>query len=144
MTSFTTDRETHTIHFRRSLAGTPSHAFDAWTDPDQVAAWWDPTGERLVRCEIDLRVGGTFTFVNAGHSPPFTGTYQTIERPNRLVFEAMGSLGTVEFEPAGEDTHMHVQIRCASADHLAHFVQLGVAEGTDRTLDNLAKHLAGR
>jgi uncharacterized protein YndB with AHSA1/START domain len=143
MSTFTTDRATNTIHFRRSLAVPASDAFDAWTEPDQVAAWWDPTGQRLVRCEIDLRVGGTFTFVNAGHSPPFTGTYRAIERPGRLVFEVMGALGTVQFEQAGDQTNMHVQIRCTSAEHLAHFVQLGVAEGTDRTLDNLAVHLSG-
>lgn len=143
MSSMKIDRATHTIHFERSLESTPEDAFRAWTEPDQVTAWWDPGGTPLVRCEIDLRVGGTFTFVNDGHGPPFSGTYRVVERPARLVFEVLGALGTVLFEKSGATTRMQVQIRCASAEHLAQFVQRGVAEGTGRTLDNLAAHLTG-
>lgn len=37
---------------------------------------------------------------------------------------------------------MRVAIRCASEEHLAHFVKLGVASNTDRTLDNLVRFFA--
>lgn len=136
------NQENLTIVFERDLAAPREEVFDAWTRPERVSDWWDPTGAPLASCEIDLRVGGSFRFVNAGHSPPFTGTYVAIERPSRLVFEALGSVGTVALEAAGAGTHMHVTIRCASKEHLAHFVELGVAEGTDRTFDNLVRHVA--
>ena len=142
MTQTTIDQETFTIAFERELPVSRAEVFDAWTKPEQIAEWWDPTGARLVTCEIDLRPGGAFRFVNDGHGPPFTGTYAVIERPSRLVFEAMGSVGTVTLETAKSGTRMSVTIRCASKEHLEHFVKLGIATGTDRTLDNLVRYFA--
>src|ERR1700761_2557695 len=87
---FTLDRATHTLRFVRRLKATRAQAFDAWTKPDQVSVWWDPNGRPLMRCEIDLKVGGDFLFSQDGHHP-FGGTYTEISRPERLVFDAMGS-----------------------------------------------------
>ena len=140
MMKATIDQETFTIAFERKLPVSRAEVFDAWTKPEQIAEWWDPTGARLVTCEIDLRPGGLFRFVNDGHSPPFTGTYAVIERPSRLVFEAMGSVGTVALETAGTGTRMSVTIRCASKEQLEHFVKMGIAAGTDGTLDNLVRY----
>ena len=140
----TIDQETLTIAFERRLPASRAEVFDAWTKPEQIAEWWDPTGARLVTCEIDLHPGGTFRFVNDGHSPPFVGTYSVIERPSRLVFEAMGSVGTVILESVGDTTRMIVTIRCASKQQLEQLVALGVATNTDRTLDNLVRHLDTR
>lgn len=142
--NFALDEAAHTIRFERALHGTPEQAFEAWTDPRQVALWWDPTGEPLSRCEIDLRVGGTFVFVSAAHPEmPFTGVYRQIDRPHRLVFDAMGAEGRVILEPSGAGSRMTVEIVCANAAHLQQFVAMGVAAGTSGTLDNLVAHLAG-
>jgi uncharacterized protein YndB with AHSA1/START domain len=137
----TIQEETLTISFERKLQASRAAVFDAWTKPEQIAEWWDPTGARLVACEIDLRPGGTFRFVNEGHGPPFSGTYSVVERPSRLVFEAMGSVGTVTLEAAGNATRMSVTIRCASKQQLDHLVSLGIATNTDRTLDNLVRYV---
>jgi uncharacterized protein YndB with AHSA1/START domain len=143
-TKTTIDRATFTIAFERTFQAQREDVFDAWTEPDQIAEWRDPTGVRLAGCAIDLKPGGAFTFVNkdSAHGPPFTGVYRVIERPSLLVFDAMGALGTVRIESAGELTHMTVTIRCASAEHLETFVKLGVDEGTARTLDNLVAYVA--
>jgi uncharacterized protein YndB with AHSA1/START domain len=138
------DRETLTLTFQRSLQASCAEVFDAWTRPEQIAEWWDPTGARLAECVIDLRPGGNFRFENEGHSPPFSGTYKVVERPAKLVFEAMGSLGTVTLQAAGSETRMHVTIQCASAEQLEHMVKLGVQTNTDKTLDNLVRRLSAR
>lgn len=144
MMQATIDSQTFTITFERNLSASRQQVFDAWTRPEQIAQWWDPSGEPLAACEIDLRPGGAFRFENRGHSQPFSGTYTVIERPARLVFEALGSVGTVLLEAQGDRTHMRVTIRCASQQHLEQFVQLGVAINTDRTLDNLVRYAAAR
>jgi len=143
-TKTTIDHPTFTITFKRTLDASPVAAFDAWTQPDQISEWWDPDGVRLRECSIDLRVGGEFKFVNRGHSPPFAGVYRAIERPSLLVFDAMGAVGTVRLDAddRGGRTQMTVTIRCAGPEHLEHFVKLGIADGTDRTLDNLVAHVA--
>jgi uncharacterized protein YndB with AHSA1/START domain len=135
------DKETFTLTFERTLQASCADVFDAWTQPEQLAEWWDPTGARLASCEVDLRPGGAFRFENQGHGMPFSGTYELVEPPSKLVFEAQGSVGTVTLQAAGSATHMRVTIQCASAEQLEHLVALGVAKGTEKTLDNLVRHV---
>jgi len=137
------DRGTFTITFQRTFAAPREDVFDAWTDPEQIKQWWDPTGAPLAGCEVDLRPGGAFRFTMASdHAPPFTGVYRVVERPAQLVFDAMGGVGTVRLDADAGTTRMLVTIRCASAEHLDQFVQRGVEAGTDQTLDNLVAHIA--
>jgi uncharacterized protein YndB with AHSA1/START domain len=142
-TKTTIDRDTLTITFRRTFGAPCEQVFAAWTEPEHMTQWWDPTGVPLSECVIDLRPGGAFKLTNRNstHSPPFTGVYRLIERPSQLVFEAMGAVGTVRLEPKDGATHMTVSIRCASADHLDQFLKLGVDVNTDRTFDNLVEYL---
>ncbi len=145
-TKTTIDRSTFTILFQRTFRASREDVFDAWTKPEELAQWWDPTGTRLAECDVDLRPGGAFRFANrdSAHGPPFTGVYRVIERASLLVFDAMGSVGTVRLATEGDSTQMSVSIRCASAEHLEQLVKVGVDVGTDRTLDNLVAHLAAR
>lgn len=141
----TIDHATHTIRFERHFAASPAAVFDAWTDPQQIARWWDPTGTPLAACEVDLTVGGAFSFTMASHhAPPFAGVYRAIDRPATLVFDALGAEGTVHLTDEDGGTRMVVLIRCASAEHLAQFVARGVQVGTDRTLDNLVAFVGQR
>src|SRR3954462_11598647 len=101
------DRESNTIRFERHVAANQSAVFEAWTKPEQVTQWWDPDGEPLESCEIDLRPGGAFRFVNrGGHSMPFAGVYREIVPPTGLVFDAMGAIGRVILNDADGETEM--------------------------------------
>ncbi len=140
------DRATSTLIFTRSFAAPPEAIFAAWTEPEQVSAWWDPTGARLQDCRIDLRVGGAFAFVHreSAHAPPFAGVYRVVNPPTELVFDALGALGTVKLVAQPGGTHMTVSIRCASPEHLEQFLTFGVKEGTEGTLDNLVGFIAAQ
>jgi len=137
-------RNDHSRRGARRNAHRPGSEFEAWTNPEHITSWWDPTGARLAACEVDLRPGGRFRFVNQGThgAPAFEGVYREISPPSRLAFEAMGSVGTVDLEDLGGRTLMTVTIRCASPEHLEQFVKMGVDVGTARTLDNLVAHVA--
>ena len=137
------NRNNFTITFTRTFAASCEQVFDAWTEPEHIAQWWDPSGATLSECVVDLRPGGAFKFTNrdSAHSPPFAGLYRVIKRPSELVFEALGSVGTVRLEARNSVTHMTVSIRCASDEHLGQFLKLGVDVGTDRTLDNLVNYV---
>lgn len=145
-TKTTIDRHDFTVIFQRKFEASREQIFEAWTEPDHIKHWWDPTGVPLSECLVDLRPGGAFKFTNrdSAHGPPFAGVYRAIERPSELVFEALGAVGTVRLEKSGNATHMTVSIRCASADHLEQFLKLGVDVNTDRTLDNLGEYLQKR
>src|SRR5262245_66695778 len=64
--------------------------FEAMTKPEHVKRWWGCLGEgySVPVCEIDLRVGGKWRFVNRhpGGEVAFHGEYREITPPGRLVF----------------------------------------------------------
>jgi uncharacterized protein YndB with AHSA1/START domain len=137
------DRDTHTIILTRVLAAPREQVFEAWTRPEQVTWWWDPTGEKLAECEIDLRPGGAFRFAPQ-HSPgarQFAGVYREITPPRHLVFEAMGAIGRVILDESGGKTLLTVRIECGSAEQLEQYLKMGIDAGTAKTLDNLVVYV---
>ena len=142
---YTVDRDSFTIRFERAVDAKASDVFKAWTKPEEVTAWWDPDGEPLVACTIDLRVGGSFSFATRQHAEmPFAGVYREITPPRRLVFDAMGAIGRVILNELDGGTQMIVEIACQSEQQLEQFAKMGVAEGTSRTLDNLVERVQRR
>ena len=95
----------------RTIAAAPERVFDAWLDPKDAAQFLFATDTgKIVRCDIDARVGGRFLIVDrrpqgdAEHHGQFTA----IDRPNRLAFlfrgpdteEGEWSNVSVEFAPS--------------------------------------------
>ena len=80
-------------------------------------------------------------FVTAGQRapPPFVGRYLEITPPTRLVFEAMGATGTVSIKPSGKGSEIEVN-GAPNAEALKALVNVGVAAGTAKTLDNLCAY----
>src|SRR5688572_1671946 len=65
--------------------------FEAMTKPEHIRNWWGRLGEgySVPVCEVDLRVGGAWRFVNqtpSGERATFYGVYREIARPARVVF----------------------------------------------------------
>ena len=141
------DREivlTRVFHAPRAVV------FDAWTRPERVAQWWDPSRRPLASCEIDLRPDGDFRFVPQGpdgEKYAFAGRYREITPPDRLVFVTLespvipSSIGTIVFEEADGTTTLTLTIECASQAHRDALLAMRVDAGTAQTLDNLAEHL---
>ena len=138
------DRVAHSIRLERDFDAPSAQIFEAWTKPEHVTQWWDPAGEPLTICEIDLRPGGSFKFgTNRQPETPFVGTYHEIIPPDRLVFEALGALGRVLLHGSAGKTRLSVEIECRSAQHLEQFLKMGVDIGTSQTVDNLVAYIGG-
>ena len=64
--------------------------FEVMTKPEHVKHWWGCLGDgySVPVCEIDLRVGGRWRFVNRHPKgdAAFHGEYREIAPPSRLVF----------------------------------------------------------
>jgi uncharacterized protein YndB with AHSA1/START domain len=141
----------HEIRITRAFDAPPQTVFDAWTTPEHVARWWDPSRRPLARCEIDLRPGGAFRFEHErsadGPGHVFAGVYREITRPTRLVFATPSvsggeSIGTLEFQEGAGVTTLVMTISCRSKDDRDALLRMRVDAGTVRTLENLSDFLA--
>jgi uncharacterized protein YndB with AHSA1/START domain len=141
------DRE---IVITRTFDAPRAVVFEAWTKPEHVTQWWDPTGQPLSICEIDLRPNGAFRWVNrgpGGADHAFAGTYREIAAPARLVFTTrMGpsgaeSTGTLVFSEDDGRTNLTITITCASMSDRDFLLQMRIDAGTVRTLENLDGYL---
>ena len=81
------DRE---IRLTRVFNAPPQLVFEAMTRPEHVRQWWGCLGEgySVPVCEIDLRVGGKWRFVNRHPKgeAAFHGEYREVNPPSRVVF----------------------------------------------------------
>jgi uncharacterized protein YndB with AHSA1/START domain len=147
--SLPSDRE---IRLVRVFDAPRQLVFEVWTQPEHVRHWWDPSGRPLAICEIDLRPGGIFRFVNStpqGPGPAFIGTYLEITPPGRLVFESPApggadTLGTLEFKERAGQTTLTLTMTAPSKKARDAMLEMRIDTGTARTLDNLREYLANK
>ena len=65
--------------------------FEAMSKPEHIRQWWGNLGDgyAVPVCEVDLRVGGRWRFVNRtpkGEMAVFYGVYREVAPPARVVF----------------------------------------------------------
>ena len=122
--------------------------FEAMTRPEHVKRWWGRLGEgySVPVCEIDLRVGGKWRFVNRhpGGEATFHGEYREISSPGRLVFtETMephpepGSVVTAVFTEEAGKTRLTVTARYPSREVRDIVLGTGMSRGAGISYDRL-------
>jgi uncharacterized protein YndB with AHSA1/START domain len=146
------------IRMTRLFNATPELLWEAMTTPDHIRQWWGNLGEgySVPVCEVDLRIGGTWRFVNRypGGEAAFHGVYREIDAPRRIVFTEIyepfpdaESVVTGVYTAEGQQTRMVATVRYPSKDVRDMVMSTGMATGAglsyDR-LDDLAGALAAR
>jgi uncharacterized protein YndB with AHSA1/START domain len=127
----------------------PAHlVFEAMTKPEHVKHWWGRLGNgySVPVCEIDLRPGGAWRFVNRhpGGEAAFYGEYREITPPRRLVFTEIFeqfpdsvSVVTTEFTEEGGKTRMTATVRYPSLEVRNMVLASGMARGARISYDRL-------
>jgi len=122
--------------------------FEAMTQPRHVTQWWGRLGDgySVPMCEIDLRPGGRWRFVNRHPKgeAAFHGEYREITAPSRLVFteifeEFPDSVSVVTADFADEDgkTRMTVTVAYPSTEIRDMVMGSGMAHGAAISYDRL-------
>jgi uncharacterized protein YndB with AHSA1/START domain len=103
---------------RRVVRAEPAFVFGAWTQPEQLRAWWGPRPVTCSEAEVDLRVSGVYRIANLlpdGRTIVIFGEFRVVDAPHKLVYtwqsdDAPGevSLVTVRFEASGGNTEVVV------------------------------------
>lgn len=138
---------TFTLQMNRTIRASAERLFAAWTEPDQLMAWWGPAHVRCSSASVDLRVGGRYHLDNqlpGGRVIRVEGAFERIERPSLLVYSwhldppAPGERVTVRFEPHGEATRvsvMHERIATPTSRDEHEAGWLGCLDGLQAYLD---------
>jgi uncharacterized protein YndB with AHSA1/START domain len=129
-----------------------TQVFSAWTDPDEVAAWYGPEQMEAPRerIHIDLRVGGRWelTMVQRGGGAEFTIGYEILElvEPELIVLRSdpMPEVGMHEPTVVRVEFHDHgAKTRITLSDG-PYPAGAGHAEaGWNAAFDKLAALVAG-
>jgi uncharacterized protein YndB with AHSA1/START domain len=150
----TTSETARELVITRVFAATPDLVFRCWTDPEQLAGWWGPTGFAAESVTADVTAGGAWR-VGLRNSADGArhwcgGVYLEVVPPRRLVFSFAW-----DGEPGSGDTEdTLVTVTFAERDGKTEmtFRQSGFRTDTSREehtggwrecFDDLARHLAG-
>jgi uncharacterized protein YndB with AHSA1/START domain len=122
--------------------------FEALTQPEHVKEWWGRLGEgySVPVCEIDLRVGGSWRFVNRHPKgeAAFHGEYREITPPSRLVFTEIFeefpdtvTVVTTDLSDEGGKTRMTATVRYPSPEVRDMVLATGMSTGAGISYDRL-------
>jgi uncharacterized protein YndB with AHSA1/START domain len=122
--------------------------FEAMTKPEHVREWWGRLGDgySVPVCEIDLRVGGAWRFVNRHPhgEAAFHGEYREIAPPGRVVFTEIFedfpdtvSVVTAELTEEAGKTRLTATVRYPSAEVRKMVMDSGMATGAGISYDRL-------
>jgi len=122
--------------------------FEAMSKPEHVKRWWGRLGEgySVPVCEIDLRVGGRWRFVNRHPrgEAAFHGEYREIAPPDRIVFteifEAFPdtvSVVTAVLTEEGGQTRLTATVSYPTKEVRDMVLESGMARGAGISYDRL-------
>ena len=148
-----------TITMTRLFDAPRELVWEAMSRPEHIKEWWGRLGEgySVPVCEVDLRVGGKWRFVNRtpGHGDvAFSGVYREIAPPSRIVFteifepffDSPSVVTSVLTEENGK-TRMSVTVEYPSQAVRDQVIDSGMARGAAISYDRLeevAQRLAAR
>lgn len=141
---------------RRVFNASRAEVYKVWTDPAFVRRWWGIEGCTIVRCELDVRPGGTFRIdmqTSDGDIYVNRGSYIDVVVNERIVYrdirngDAMpdtlpAGTHTVEFVDVKGGTLVTLTSRFEAAGDRDVMVRHGVMNGIRQSLDRLERVLA--
>jgi uncharacterized protein YndB with AHSA1/START domain len=122
--------------------------FEVMTKAEHIRRWWGNLGDgySVPVCEVDLRPGGAWRFVNRHPQgdAEFYGVYREITPPGRLVFTEIfapfpdsGSLVTTELAEENGKTRVTVLVTYPSREVRDLVLQSGMEKGAATSYDRL-------
>ncbi|MBV8716976.1 MAG: SRPBCC family protein, partial [Chloroflexi bacterium] len=127
--------------------------YQVCTEAQHMAEWWGPAKLSLPVCEMDVRPGGTYRFVQRdddGTEYPFRGEFREVVAPSRLVmtqiFEPYADhemLVTLTFEDLGNGrTRLTDHMRFDTIESRDATLAAGMESGARESYDRMAALLA--
>ena len=131
------------------LFDAPRHlVWEAMSKPEHIKRWWGCLGQgySVPVCEVDLRPGGKWRFVNRHPKgeAEFYGEYREVVPPERVVFTEIfapfpdaGSLVTAVLTEENDKTRLTVTAHYPSLEVRDMVIGTGMAKGAAASYDRL-------
>ena len=137
-----------TVRMTRLFDAPQALVFEAMSKPEHIRRWWGQLGAGydVPVCEVDLRVGGKWRFVNRHPQgeAEFYGEYREIDPPKRVVFTEIfapfpdvGSLVTTELTEEHGKTRITVTAEYPSLEVRDMVLGTGMEKGAAASYDRL-------
>jgi uncharacterized protein YndB with AHSA1/START domain len=146
---------TPTVVLCRLINASPGRVFEAWTLPENVRRWSAGfQGSSLAVCEIDLRPGGAWRWVQRaadGAEYPFKGVYAEVACPGKLVctssfdvepYARKVSVATLTLTEEAGQTRLAVRTDFPSVGDRDAYLSTGAEPGSKAMLDRLSAYLS--
>jgi uncharacterized protein YndB with AHSA1/START domain len=136
----------HEITLTRVFDAPRQLVWNAWTVPEQLAAWWGAPGwtTPAERITVDLRPGGAMRLTSVhdddGAEMTTVGVFREVVEPERLAFEEAaadswhdGAESVVTFTDLGDGrTEMVMRATIHTSDELRATAERGLSGALDR------------
>ena len=140
------------IMMSRTFSAPRELVYQACTQPRHMAQWWGPRGYTLPVCEMDVRPGGAYHFVQRGtdgSDHPFSGVFREVVPPERLVMTQIYEpypdnelVVTINFRDLGNgQTRLEEHMLFDSVQSRDGMVAAGMEAGARDSMDRLAELL---
>lgn len=134
------DGETDII-LRRDFSHPPAKVWRALTEPALVLQWM-ASRNAMIRCEIDLRPGGSFHYEWDDFF--FSGPILAVDAPHHMTHveyfngdKALEQKVITDLAPCGTGTRMTMVMRYANAEARAAAIATGMADGMEEVYARL-------
>ena len=140
--------------WERTFDASRERVWKAFTDRELIPRWWGPHGTTTTVVEMDVRVGGTWRYIN--HAPdrpdvPFMGEYLAVDPPKSFTWTFIvdidgmrdhGGRESFTFEEVGGQTKLTSRSHFPSMEELEGMLATGMIKGGVETWDRFAVLLA--
>ena len=123
--------------------------FSFWKDAGKVTQWWGCKETTKVECDMDFRVGGTFTYkmqITGAGEFSYQGQYDEIIEPEKIAYHGdFGGTTTrvlVEFIEQGEQTKLVLTQEGFPMQNICVMVSQGTTEALDKLDQMLVRQAA--
>ena len=122
--------KTKTLKIVRHFDVEPEKVFSAFTNQEEMIAWWTPE----TNFDVDLRVGGKYAITRKEGETTFvmSGKYLEVEQPNKLKY----TCAMLDFSPITDTISIAIEPVESGGSQLT-FIQKG--EGIDEELRQLSE-----
>lgn len=147
-----TASDNRSITLTRLVTAPVERVWAAFTNADEVVAWWGPNGYTNITLERDFRVGGVWRFTM--HGPDGTNygnrhAYTEIVENQRIAYvhgsdidnDPNAFFASITLAQEGEKTRVTLHMTLASAEQKAFVEGFGAVELGYQTLAKLAAHI---